>query len=189
MRKRRPVYFIFCEGKSNKTETTYLMHFKKISSSYSMVIKPTDHTEPLSMLSYAVSYCRNHGFDVRSHDLIFLLLDVDTKENVVDEERYHRKGQKKNVSVLFSNSSFEVWFLDHYIYTEKSYRNQDELIADLNRYLPEYEKNKDVFSILGSYEKALRNARRQSRGESCLFQESAGTDFYKLLEVLVNPKE
>ena len=99
------------------------------------------------------------------------------------------KAKKKNVSVLFSNPSFEVWFLDHYIYTEKSYLNQDELIADLKRYLPEYEKNKDVFSILGSYEKALRNARRQSGGESCLFQESAGTDFHKLLEVLVNPKE
>ncbi|MDY6063529.1 MAG: RloB family protein [Candidatus Enterosoma sp.] len=190
MRKRRPVYFIFCEGKSNKTEVTYLGHFKRASSTYSLTIKPTDNTNPSSMLGYAVSYSKNHGYNKSSGDMIFLLCDVDTKEkrdNLI-EIGIIEKARKKNVILLFSNPAFEIWFLNHFALKKRIYQNQKELIADLKKYLPEYEKNGDVYPLLDKVDVAIKNSKKQCDLESCLLQENAGTDFYVLVEYLLNNK-
>ena len=187
MKKRRPIYFIFCEGKSNKTEVTYLNHFKRVSSNYSLTIKPTDNTNPMSMLNYAVSYSANHGYNKASGDMIFLLCDVDTEEKrkKLIEQGVFEKAKKRNVEILFSNPSFEIWFLNHFVLRKKKYQNQNGVILDLRKYLPEYDKNKDVYSFLNDIDKAIQNSKKQCKDISCLFQDDSGTDFYILIEYLL----
>ena len=187
-RARKPVYFIFCEGTSNKTEITYLSHFRCIDSSYSMTMKPTSNTNPEAMLTYAVSYSRRQGFDERSGDKIFLLCDIDTKEkrkrlldaNIIE------KAKRKHATILFSNPSFEIWFLNHFRKTTKIYQNQNEVIQDLRHFIPDYEKNKDVFKILNdNMELAIQNSRIQLHSTFCIEQENAGTDIFVLIELLI----
>lgn len=162
--KRKPVYFVFCEGASNKTETTYLSHFKKTCSEYSLIVKSTNHSDPKTMLDFAVSYSVSHGFKKSNDDQIFLLCDVDTcqKRRCLMNMEILKRAEKKNAMILFSNPSFEIWFLNHFKYHSKNYRDQDELIRELKKYLPDYEKNKDIYFFLPDIGKAIENSKRQS---------------------------
>lgn len=91
-------------------------------------------------------------------------------------------ARKKNAMILFSNPSFEIWFLNHFVCHLKNCRSQKELIDELKRYIPEYGKSRDVYPMLPDIKTALRNSKKQCKEYSCLNHDCCGTDFYILME-------
>ncbi|SHI02863.1 RloB-like protein [Butyrivibrio fibrisolvens DSM 3071] len=65
----------------------------------------------------------------------------------------------RSISFVISNPTFEIWFLLHFKFTTKTYLNGDMVIGDLKKYIPDYEKSKDVYSLCNDrISDALRNA-------------------------------
>src|SRR5574344_75780 len=117
MKKRtaRKVIYLFFEGQDNKTESLYFSHFK--SEDYSLKLIPNGNTDPLGMLDYACAYLkRNTVLEVR--DRVFLLIDVDNKQKEAKliNGNFPAKVKKKKFEVIFSNPSFEIWFLNHFVF-------------------------------------------------------------------------
>lgn len=62
----------------------------------------------------------------------------------------------QNVCVVVNNPCMEYWFLLHYIYSQKLYRNCKEVIDQLKKHLKDYEKseryfkkkNQDIYTLL-----------------------------------------
>ena len=62
------------------------------------------------------------------------------------------------IEFIVSNPGFEIWFLLHFTYTTKHYKNCDDVIKDLKRHISDYDKNKDIYEqIEKSTFKALHN--------------------------------
>ena len=85
-----------------------------------------------------------------------------------DSEQYKKEqikeaisiGKNKNENVIISNPCFELWFLLHFEYTTKYFSSNRELIKELKRYIKNYEKNLDVFTMLEDKQMdALKNAK------------------------------
>lgn len=184
-RKRKPIFFVACEGAHNKTESNYLQHFKN-NNGVSLKIKPTSNTAPETMLDYIYHYAQNNGYEKRSGDKIFMICDIDTKEkrHRLCQDNFLAQARKKNVTVIMSNPSLEVWFLDHFIFTSHCFSSQKEIIQCLKQYLPKYKKSDDVYPSLPSWTIAKKNAIRQWASPRDNIPESPGTNVDVLLDAL-----
>lgn len=126
------------------------------------------------------------------YDKMFLIIDLDAplKEKKEGNEKefesfktwYRRymdtheqnpyKGKYKwmqQVTIIINNPCLEYWYLMHFKHTNKFFPNYDELLSDLKRCLPDYDKSKeyylakpaDIFVKLGKengLNKAITNA-------------------------------
>ncbi len=92
---------------------------------------------------------------------IFCIIDMDTKDCVVEGARYARlkgkyskpivrKSRGINCVVRFfeTHRCIELFFLYYFCYTSKYYTDQNTLIRDLNKYC-RYSKNGDFFRSVG----------------------------------------
>lgn len=133
-----------------ETEWFYI-NALRVALRYPFTIAPDfpKHSDVLH-LSDMISRCLSRGFDYG-----VCLIDMDRLlTNEVEMHRY-RKMQKeyaktkyKNQVFLFeSNPCTEFWFLLHFIPTppQKEYSCQDEVITELQHYLPGNEKTKKYF--------------------------------------------
>jgi hypothetical protein len=70
-------------------------------------------------------------------------------------------AEKNNLKVAFSNESFELWYLLHFIYFDSNISRKD-YISKLKEYLPEYKKNDPTIysKILDKQDDAIKNALR-----------------------------
>ncbi len=106
-------------------------------------------------------------------DHITFLTDYDTivaqGKQVVFDKIVKRYKDVEEVLICDSMPSIELWFLLHFKYTTKEFTNCAEILIDLKKYLPEYEKKRtylekiEWFKTLidnGGDEQALVNARR-----------------------------
>lgn len=121
-------------------------------------------------------------------DKIFLFCDVDTKDKRKQllNDNIIEKAKTRHALILFSNPSFEIWLLNHFRRTTKVYLSQEEVIRDLKHYIRDYEKNKDVFPTLNNrLQIAIENSKMQLSKGCCLEQENAGTDVFRLIELLM----
>ena len=54
----------------------------------------------------------------------------------------------QEVELAISNPAFEFWFLLHFVSTDKPFEDADHLVHELKNYIPDYEKNSDVFTLV-----------------------------------------
>lgn len=62
--------------------------------------------------------------------------DRNTTEQLMDAKK---KAKTKGIEIIFSNPSFELWLLLHYVNHTKSCENS-ELLTMLKKFLPDYHK-------------------------------------------------
>lgn len=93
---------------------------------------------------------------------MYVLLDADSEQYKKEQIKEAISiGKNKNVNVIISNPCFELWFLLHFEYTTKYFSSNRELIKELKRYIKNYEKNLDVFTMLEDKQMdALKNAKK-----------------------------
>lgn len=97
----------------------------------------------------------------KEYDYVICLVDMDrlltnavelTKFNSLKKE-YVKKKYSGRILLLETNPCTEFWFLLHFlpIAPNREYANQEEVIRELQTYLPGYEKTKRYFIKSGFY--------------------------------------
>ena len=147
-RNRKPVLVIMGEG-ANVTELQYFSHFNKQNGKYSIQPHRAGHvTDPVGLVKDAEKYWEDNQLANELGDKIYIFIDIDCNQDRIRKIREAKKASK-NVKFIFSNPTFEIWYLLHFEYTTRAFQNGTELIQMLKKkYIPEYEKSLDVSAIL-----------------------------------------
>lgn len=99
------------------------------------------------------------------------------------------KAKKHKIIFIFSNPCFEIWFLNHFVKTTRQFQNNDLLINELKKYIPEYSKKYDCFKYLqDKTETAIQNSKAQFDDEGTGIPKMPGTKVYEIIELLISRK-
>lgn len=203
-RKIKPVILIITEG--SKTEPMYFDNFRTRQTNIDVRIvgnksdgAKTDYDH---LLDKAVAYKKEEQISIEYGDSTWIVADgdidfktqgaLDTKNKKLLHAR--EKARSKDIEIIISNPCFEFWYLLHFMYSTKHFNDYRSVQAELNKYIPNYEKSKDIYSQLSSYTvKAAEHAKRIEKshinnGYSLPFglDVSPYTDVYKLIEKFPN---
>ena len=101
-----------------------------------------------------------YDINTKYGDSVWCVFDVDNHSNTTLEKAV-RYAENVKVNTVISNPCFELWYLLHYIYTTRYFKDCDDVIRILNSYLSGYSKEKDYNSQLSSnLNKALEHSER-----------------------------
>ena len=131
---------------------------------------------------------------------IFYITDMDTIEKQGKIEVYKQTKQRclnankasGRVFIIENKPCFEFWLLLHYKRLTKPFSNCDEVIKELKKYWPEYDKSlkcaKQVFDKLKDrLDTAKNNSRLSYKGRSKSHSYSEMHIFYKEIEKKLKP--
>lgn len=159
-RRPKKILLVSVEGnRSNKTERIYLSHLKNDRVNVRFV--PGNETDPETMmrrLQEAVT-----DYELGKQDLAICLVDADydpVRDQALEAADAMLR-QEKNIKLIVSAPSFEIWYLCHFCCSTRQWQNSHEFLDGLRRYIPGYEKAKDIYDVLqGKEETAIKNARK-----------------------------
>lgn len=178
-RKSKNVVLIATEG-NNKTEKNYFQSLFRRSSKYVVHFAHGNETDPINLLGHLRDDYQKGQMNAEDGDRAFVVLDLDCDATRADVIR-RLAGEATPHQFIVSNPCFEVWFLDHYRFSTKEFRDSKDVITDLKSYLADYEKNMDLTDILiDSTGEALKNEERVAAA-----QEACGKQW---MSVQCNPR-
>ena len=136
------------------------------------------------------------------YDYVVCLIDMDRLYEKPAEMRKYQsfKSRKENRDIMFIETSpcTEFWFLLHFLpdNTVRRFQNYDQLIPELRKYMPGYEKTKhyfihtklyDCLVANGSLERAKTNAEKLSAMSKASPEDRiAYSEIHKVFELLDN---
>ena len=84
---------------------------------------------------------------------------ITAKDNLLSKAR--KMADAKGIQIALSNPCFEFWYLLHFQYTTKFFKDYPAVKNALTTYLPDYEKAGDVYNQLAEHTAiAIQNAKR-----------------------------
>ena len=188
----KPVALIVYEGKFNKTESDYFTSLNRICDKYTIKTFSTEKTDPTGLMNAIGKKWEEQGLSVKYGDKAFIVLDLDNDPRKAECIKDLRE-QSSNAVFVISNPCIEVWFLNHFSYSTKSYRSSQAVKKELSMQIPGYKENMKVFDLLRKdLEAAIENSRKQIiYGESCGYEWPSTdfnprTDIGLLIEELLN---
>ena len=179
-RKRKPVVLLIAEGQ-NKTEKLYFQHFSA-------------KTAPPGMLDTLKRECLKDDVSA-GDDIAGIILDLDCNESrtkqVYDLLQVEENCQYK---VFASNPCFEVWFVAHFHELRGTYSGSGQVLEDLKRQLPDYDKGRDCYRKLKDHtQEAIERCKAKERQHKDRNWPSVDcnphTDVASLVEMLAGRKE
>ena len=170
-RKLKPVILIVTEG--SQTEPKYFEHYRSRQTNIDIRVVGSHtkggETDYLALIRKAVEYQSKNQLSVSNGDAVWVVADGDVNYNTPDpiaaKDKLLSKAQKmadaKGIHIALSNPCFEFWYLLHFQYTTKFFKDYPAVKNALTTYLPDYEKTGDVYSQLSAHTtNALQNAKR-----------------------------
>ena len=168
----RKSYAIIGEG---ITEFFYFDGFRNVEKDllkkFNVTLKPDKPKHP----DYSDIITKAQSLLAKEFDVVFCLIDMDyinadnVRKQAYDKEKSSCiKAYKNEIYFIESNPAFEFWLLLHFVFTDRQFRNCDEVITELkkNGRLEKYEKNIEYFSKNNLYlqlkeklESAINHAR------------------------------
>lgn len=139
------------------------------------------------------------------YDYVVCLVDMDVMNNETTKKHYiagrsklEREAKKNKSTVLFVETSpcTEFWFLLHFLpnISSRDYKSYEELLPELQRYMPKYEKTKRYFVKTNLYkylidngdiEVAIRNSKKiEELAQDCPENKCSYSQVYKIIELL-----
>lgn len=154
-RKANRTILLVVEGQTEKEYFSDLKNSEKLLS-VTIIPKVASHSSISHILEYAIREEKSNVYDS-----IWCVFDrdVSTTEKI---ENLESKALKKGIKIADSLPAFEIWFLLHYTIPKSSYLNQNKLIEELKKYIPNYVKvgNSKAYSLLKSkLGTAMKNAK------------------------------
>lgn len=142
--------YIFTEG---ATEEIYLKHYDNKRKGIEVILVDSGHTDAVGIAKFAKKYIDSFDVDVELGDRCYCVFDADPKSNPNIKEAFDliRGYKHKGLECIFSNPSFEVWFILHYRKAPygKSAEDVKKIVKDLvKEEEPEYKETTDIFNIL-----------------------------------------
>lgn len=141
-RKRKPVVYIICEGE--KTEITYFKGFRSRNSLISINPLPSKYQAAKELVEHAHSKVKQFNYSQEDGDEIWCVFDRDENTDYALEEA-ESLAEQNGYRIAYSNPSFELWFLLHFVDQQGELANGAAVLALLKKpdCLPDYDKAKD----------------------------------------------
>lgn len=188
LRKPKKIILIGTEG-SNQIEKNYFTAFNQTQSEYKINVAKGNNTDPEGVFRDLLKTAKQEELDLKQGDILACFIDVDFKRGREKELRAAIKlAKQNNVSLYLSNPCFEIWYLLHFRYSTKPYYSNDEAIKELNNYISDYSKSKDVFELIVGNSKKLEDY-HLSNGTIDRIKKIPYTDVYKIVEMLLNTEQ
>lgn len=135
------VSFIICEGPS---EGYYFSALKNKFNLTDYQVSPQYHsTTSVSQLKKIIEKHKD------GYSRIFWIVDMDRiilqqnkEEGKIYQQLILQYKDDGEVSLCESLPSFELWLLLHFVFTEKTFSRQEEVVNELKHFIPTYEKAK-----------------------------------------------
>lgn len=136
-----------------ETEWFYLDSLR-VAQRYPFQMKPSfpQHSHWSYILKQA-HQCQRDGYDI-----VICLIDMDVLHHKPSEMPLYRtaksKAEKSGIQIIETNPCTEFWFLLHFLphLSTKVYTTYEEVVSDLCKYLPKYEKSKKYFQRTPLYQ-------------------------------------
>lgn len=160
-RKIKPVILIVTEG--SQTEPKYFEHYRNRQTNIDIRVVGSrtsgGETDYLSLIRKAVEYQNKNQISVSEGDSVWVVADGDVnynnpdpitaKDNLLSKAR--KMADAKGIQIALSNPCFEFWYLLHFQYTTKFFKDYPAVKNALTTYLPDYEKAGDVYTQLAEH--------------------------------------
>lgn len=169
-KKNKPVknnLLLVVEG---TTEKIYFERLKGLERYATLRIKPDlpKHSNLQSLLEYAKKEQKSGAYDYVW--LVFdrdILLTQNLPKTTLDLINNPEKLKSQGIDIADSMPCFEIWFLLHYCLPKQTYQNQDKLIQELCKHIPNYCKKQewldknDIYAMLkDKINNALENSKK-----------------------------
>ena len=191
-REKQCILFNF-EG-NNKTEEIYFKNYQSREKPY--YIKPINNhaTDPLQMMEVLINYMQRKGIIISDNYKVYCVFDTDLNSDKQDRiNQAIELGKKNGIEPIVSTPCFEIWYREHFKYTSRSYISNEALLDDLKKFIPDYEKNIDIYDcIKDKTKKAIENCKKlekeQLKNGKILGNCNCNpyTSVYKVVEYLIN---
>lgn len=180
-----------------KTEWFYFDSLR-IAKRYPFRLVPgmPSHSDFGHILSLADRYLKE------KFDYVICLIDMDRMKQLPAEmtkyQAIKRKREYKSVWFIETHPCTEFWFLLHFLpdLPKRKYNSCDELLLELQKYMPGYEKTKryfrktDLYTFLeknGDIKRAVRNGKLLSElSKSNPDDEICYSEVYKVIEIITS---
>ena len=185
---------IVCEGA--KTEPLY---FKALREEYKLhtaniEVCNSPGSDAMTIIKHAKARYKEAKREGNSFDRVYCVFDKDQHATYQSAIKELENSQPKNIFfAITSVPCFEYWILLHFTYTTKPYYPTgcksvaDNLIDDLKQYIPQYEKNTDVFDIIKNNTSfAISNAKKVNMSAQKTYTDNPSTKVVDLVEYLIN---
>lgn len=168
----------------------------RIAKRYPFKLVPgmPSHSDFSHILSLAERYLKE------KFDYVICLIDMDRMKQLPAEmakyQAIKRKREYKSIWFIETHPCTEFWFLLHFLpdLSKRKYNSCDELLTELQRYMPGYEKTKryfrktDLYTFLeknGDIERAVRNGKLLSElSKANPDDEICYSEVYKVIEII-----
>lgn len=145
-KKNKPTVTTILLVVEGTTEKIYFERLKGLERYSSLKIRPDlpKHSNLTTLLDYAKKEQKSGAYDY-----VWLLFDRDIlltqslPKTTLDLINNPEKLKNQGIDIADSMPCFEIWFLLHYCLPKQTYQNQDKLIEELCKHIPNYCKNQD----------------------------------------------
>ena len=138
--KQKKIYYLSLKVKI-RTEEIYFKNFQKRGNPYNIKFAYGQDTDPVSMIKTLISYMEKEDISQENGDKIYCVFDADidsNKQRGINEAI--KLASENGIEIIISIPCFELWYRLHYSYTSKVDLSNKEIINDLKKYIPAYEK-------------------------------------------------
>ncbi|GBU08679.1 hypothetical protein AwDysgo_20100 [Bacteroidales bacterium] len=197
-RETRRSYAIVGEG---ITEFFYFDGFrsseKELLKKYNISLKPDKPKHP----DFSDIIAKAKSLLDKEYDVVFCLIDMDyinsdatRKQFYLQEKLECGKVYPDSIYFVESNPAFEFWFLLHFVFTDRQFRNCNEVIAELKKVgrIENYDKTIEYFSKNNIYQQlrerldsAMENSQKLSADTKNIL--CPYSSVFEVFEKLMNP--
>lgn len=186
IRNECKVFVIVCEG---ETEQIYFNSYRKRRCNLIIKTPNSDVTDPVNLVKFAKTQINKYDLDFSKGDEIYCVFDADGNTDNNISKAVKEAG--KEVKVIFSNPSFEIWYLLHFLYATNRIDNK-ALINSLSKYISKYKKTVDFSQLLrDKKETAIKNAKKLNdyhktkKNKLNSVSSNPSTQVFKLVEAII----
>lgn len=161
--------YIFTEG---NTEEIYLNHYENVKKGIYIIPIDTEHTDALGIVKHAKNFIDKQNIDIELGDRCYCVFDSDPESNTQIKVAFDllRGYKHKGLECIFSNPSFEIWFVLHFRKAPygKNATEIKKLVRELvSEQVPDYKETTDIFDMLiDKRDIALKEAENLHKSQS-----------------------
>lgn len=149
--KQRAKIYIFTEG---DTEEIYLKHFEIREYNAEVISKDPKCTNAVGIVASAKIFVKKEQLDLELGDRVYCVFDSDPASNPNIQTAFDliRGMYEEGLRCIFSNPSFEVWFMlhikEHVPYGLTASQMKERLRIELKSVYPGYCETTDIYNWL-----------------------------------------
>lgn len=191
--KSKKTILLIVEG---YTEKIYFSQMKFVENNQNVTIIPrmAKHSSLITILETAIKEAKE-----KIYDAIWCVFDRDVLlATGISKDLEQKFNEAKRFDIQFADSlpAFEIWFLLHYVLPKQYYKNQDELITELQKHINNYNKDINWLSKENLYVKLKplvlnaigNNIKLEQRNLSYQTNETSMCNVYKLIKSILEEK-